>query len=54
MRFPLYAVLMRDIRELRSKNALQFRSDVAVKAAVAAKNRADLEKIVHRLEKEGL
>lgn len=45
---------MYNLRELRSKQALQLRSDVAVKAAAAAKQRAGLEKLVMGLEKKGL
>lgn len=46
--------LMRDLRDLRSKHALQLRSDVAVKVAEVGKQKGVLERAVHDLEKNGL
>jgi hypothetical protein len=45
---------MGGLRELRSREALQLRSDAAVKAAAAAGQRATLEKLVAGLEREGV
>ncbi len=45
--------LMRDLRELRSKHALQMRSDAAVHASAAARQRAAVDKVVSGLAKDG-
>lgn len=45
--------LMQDLRELRSKHALQMRSDAAVHASAAARQRAAVDKVVHGLSKDG-
>ncbi|KAG7673427.1 hypothetical protein Ndes2526B_g03128 [Nannochloris sp. 'desiccata'] len=46
-------VLMQDLRELRSKHALQMRSDLAIKSSVLAKQKAAVDKVVAKLAKEG-
>jgi DNA repair ATPase RecN len=46
--------LMQDLRELRSKHALQMRSDLAIKASALAKQKASVDKIVAGLAKDGL
>lgn len=46
--------LMQDLRELRSKHALQMRSDLAIKSSALAKQKAAVDKVVTRLAKEGL
>lgn len=45
--------LMQDLRELRSKHALQMRSELAVKAAAVAKQKSAVEKVVAGLAKDG-
>jgi len=48
-----YAALMEDLRELRSKHALQLRSNVAVMSRAAALRQAEVEKLVFGLSKDG-
>ena len=45
--------LMQDLRELRSKHALQMRSELALKAATVAKQKSAVEKVVASLAKDG-
>lgn len=45
--------LMQDLRELRSKHALQMRSDLAIKASTLAKQKSAIEKAVAKLAKDG-
>ncbi len=45
--------LMQDLRELRSKHALQMRSDLAIKSSALAKQKAAVDKAVAGLAKEG-
>ena len=45
--------LMEDLRELRSKQALQLRSDAAVKALAATKQHTAVQQLVEKLGREG-
>ena len=45
--------LMRDLRELRSKHALQMRSDLAVKVSAVGKQKSAVERVVNSLAKDG-
>jgi len=47
------AALMADLRDLRSKHALQLRSDVAVMAKQASKQHVALEKQIVGLAQDG-
>lgn len=45
--------LMQDLKELRSKHALQMRSDLAIKASELAKQKNAVDKVVAGLAKDG-
>jgi len=46
--------LLYEMRDLRTKMALQLRSDAAVVVESAKRQRNTVEKIVYKLEKHGL